>query len=197
MEPERAVAALEDALARLPGGDTDERRRLEAILLVAPIIVPGRQDIAGRVEELRRRPPADGVGARMLEAVIGCHEMSAGDPRGVDRARAALADGTLVRVANGEGPVVCGWLTLLAADDPAALRSPEDAVRQAHEGGSIRALAPAYAFRALGRLWQGQLRDAEADAREALRLSGGGRVDMDDAFAGAYRRGARRTGTFR
>lgn len=45
---------------------------------------------------------------------------------------------------------------------------------------------PAYTFRALGRLWTGQLREAEVDAREALRLAETGRVDMDVSFAGAY-----------
>jgi DNA-binding CsgD family transcriptional regulator len=186
LDPDRAFAALRDALERMPPGDSDERRRLEATLLVGPVVVPGRRDIVARVGELADLPPADGLGARMLSATLACHEMARCDPAGAARSRAALADGTLVRLANGEGPLVCGWITLLAADDPAALRSLDDAFDQAHRNGSLRALAPVYTFRSLGRLWSGQLRDAEADAREALRLVETGRVDMDPLFAGAY-----------
>jgi DNA-binding CsgD family transcriptional regulator/tetratricopeptide (TPR) repeat protein len=186
LDPDRAFRALRDALDRMPPGDSDERRRLEAVLLVGPVVVPGRRDIVARAGELADLPAADGLGARMLSAALACHEMARCDPAGAARAGAALADGTLVRLANGEGPLVCGWITLLAADDPAALRSLDAAFDQAHRNGSLRALAPVYTFRALGRLWTGQLRDAEADAREALRLVETGRVDMDPLFAGAY-----------
>jgi DNA-binding CsgD family transcriptional regulator len=186
LAPDRAIAELRNALCQLPPGDRDERRRLEATLLVGAVVVPGRRDIVARVAELAALPPADGQGARMLAAALSCHEMARCDSAGVAWARAAIADGSLVRLANGEGALVCAWLTLLAADDPAALRSLEDAFGQAHHNGSLRALAPAYTFRALGRLWSGQLRDAEADAREALRLAETGRVDMDPSFAGAY-----------
>ena len=112
------------------------------------------------------------------------------DPAGLARARAALADGELVRAMNGEGALVAGWLALLAADDPLALDSLDAAVAQAHLNGSLRAIAAAYCFRAAGRLWSGQLADAETDARAALRLTGSGRVDMDPSFAGAYLAGA-------
>jgi DNA-binding CsgD family transcriptional regulator/tetratricopeptide (TPR) repeat protein len=186
LDPDRACEALFEALRLTGDDDPDLRRRLEATLLVAVFVAPGRRTIAERVPALAGLPPADGLGARMLEAAIACHEMATGDPYGSGRARAALADGLLVRAANGEGALVCGWLTLLAADDPAALASIEEAVRQAHLDGSLRALAPAYTFRALGRLWTGQLADAESDAREALRLAETGRVDMDVSFAGAY-----------
>jgi DNA-binding CsgD family transcriptional regulator len=186
VDPDKACEALFEALRLAPDDDPDLRRRLEATLLVAVFVAPGRRTIVDRLGRLDRLPPADGLGARMLDAAISCHEMAAADPGGHRRARMALADGLLVRAANGEGALVCGWLTLLAADDPTALTSIEEAVRQAHTDGSLRALAPAYTFRALGRLWSGQLTDAEADAREALRLAETGRVDMDVAFAGAY-----------
>jgi DNA-binding CsgD family transcriptional regulator len=186
LDPDRAVEAFYGALRLLPESEDDERRRIEATLLVAVFVAPGRREITDRLGGLKRLPAADGLGARMLEAAIAGHEMAVCDPRGHARARAALADGLLVRAANGEGAVVCGWLTLLAADDPAGLASLEDAVGQAHLHGSLRALAPAYTFRALGRLWTGQLVEAETDAREALRLAETGRVDMDPVFAASY-----------
>jgi DNA-binding CsgD family transcriptional regulator len=122
----------------------------------------------------------------MLQAAIAEFEMAACDPAGRERARLAMSDGQLVREVNGEGALVCGWLTLLAADDEAGMDSLDAAVGQAHLHGSVRALAAAYCFRALGRVWRGQLGEAEQDAREALRLARTGQVDMDPTFAGAY-----------
>ena len=87
---------------------------------------------------------------------------------------------------TGEGALVAGWITLLASDDPLALASLEDAIAQAYAHGSMRALAPAVTFRGLGRLWTGQLDDAVADGRRALRMAESGRVDMDPLFGGAY-----------
>ena len=185
-DPGSAVAAFAEALALVGDSDPDRRRRLEATLLVAVLIVPGRLDLRDRLPELVALPGHDSVGGRMLDAAVAAQQMAMGDPGAVPRARRALADGRLVHEANGEGPLVCGWLTLLAADDPLALDSLEAAVRQAHLHGSTRALAAALCFRAVGRLWTGQLADAEQDAREALGLARSGRVDMDVAFAGAY-----------
>ena len=59
-----------------------------------------------------------GIGAQLLDAAIALHETAAADPRGAGRAHDALTDGTLVALSNGEGPLVCGWITLVAADDP-------------------------------------------------------------------------------
>ncbi len=186
LEPDSAIDALYEALTVLPADDEDHRRRLEATLLVGAFVVPGRLDVVRRLPALKELPPHDSLGGLMLEAAIGEHETAVCDPNGPARARAALAEGRLVREANGEGALVCVWLTLLAADDPMAMPSLDDSIKQAHLHGSVRALAAAYCFRALGRVWRGQLADAETDAREALRLAQTGRVDMDPTFAGAY-----------
>ena len=139
LDPEGAYAALAAARDRLPVGEADLRRRIEATLLVAP----GRAVPAVRVATLAALPPADGVGARMLSAAVAAHGMARRDPAGAARARAALADGTLVRVVNGAGALVCGRLTLIAADDPLALSSLDAAVAQAHRNGSLPALSAA------------------------------------------------------
>jgi DNA-binding CsgD family transcriptional regulator len=186
LEPQRAYDAFYEALASLPANAEDERRRLEATLLVGAFIVPGRLDVRRRLPALTALPPQDGLGGLMLEAAISLHEAAECDPNGRRRARAALTDGRLVREANGEGALVCGWLTLLAADDEAAIESLDMSVEQAHLYGSRRALAAAYCFRALGRVWRGQLAEAERDAREALRLAETRQVDMDPTFAGGY-----------
>ena len=124
----------------------------------------------------------------MLEAAIGEHETAVCDPNGPARARAALTDGRLVREANGEGALVCGWLTLLAADDPIAMQSLDESIKQAHLHGSVRALAAAYWFPRSGPGLARKLADAETDAREALRLAQTGRVDMDPTFSGCVPR---------
>jgi DNA-binding CsgD family transcriptional regulator len=184
--PEAALAALRTALAATPAEDSDARRRLEAALLVGAVIIPGQSAITDRLPELAQAATLDTVGGRMLAAALSIHELARADPGGRSRAHDAIADGVLVEQANGEGALVCGWITLLAADDPLAMVSLNDAVQQALSHGSQRALAAAYTFRALGLLWHGRLLDAESDAREALRLANTGRVDLDRSVAGGY-----------
>ncbi|MFB6719035.1 AAA family ATPase [Kribbella sp. NPDC056345] len=186
LDPAEAFAALEEARDETPDSAEDLRRQIEATLLVGVFVVPGRLHLQDRVPELAALPSSDGVGAKLLAAVIGAHQAAQCLPAGVERAAAALADGELIRTSNGEGPLVCGWFTLLAADERLALTSLNEAVAQAHQNGSVRSLAAAYCFRAAGHLWTGQLSDAEQDAREALELARTGRVDMDPSFAAAY-----------
>lgn len=186
VDPDHACQAFSEALEHVPAGEEDLRRRLEATLLLGAFVAPGRLEVRRRLPELTALPVHDSLGGRMLEAAIAEHEMGECDPAGKERARAAISDGTMVREVNGEGALVCGWLTLLAADDEAAIQSLDAAVEQAHLYGSTRALAAAYCFRSLGRLWRGQLSEAEHEATEALRMAQTGRVDMDPTFAGAY-----------
>jgi len=184
--PDEAVAAMGQALRLLGTEDEDRRRRWEASLLVGAAVVPGRRDLAQTVTRLRAVAPAGGVGGRMLDAALALHEAATGDPAGRTRAHRALADGLLVEQANGEGPLVCGWLVLAAADDSLGLDSLDEAVRRANEHGSLRALAAAVTFRALARLRAGQVADAAEDGRAALEYASGDRVDLDPRFAGGY-----------
>ena len=185
-DPDRAVAAIEHALHLLPDDLDDRRREWEASLLVGALVAPGRRDLAAGLNRVRTIPHGTGIGARLLDAVIALHETAAADPRGAGRAHEALTDGTLVAQANGEGPLVCGWITLVAADDPLALSSLDDAVVQAHEHGSRRALAAALTFRSLARQRAGRPVDAVDDAQAALDHAFSGRVDLDPRFAAGY-----------
>ena len=184
-DPDRAIDAVQHALRLVPAGDEDRRRELEASLLVAAVVTPGRDDLTDRLPALRDRL-GDSSGARQREAVVALHEAAAADPVGAERAHRALADDTLVELANGEGPVVCGWFALVAADDPLALVSLDRGVARAQEHGSVRALAATRMVRALARLRVGRPADAAEDAREALDLAQRGGVDVDPRFAGAY-----------
>ena len=184
-DPDRAIDAVQHALRLVPAGDEDRRRELEASLLVAAVVTPGRHDLTDRLPELKDQL-GDSPGARQLEAVVALHEAAAADPVGAERAHRALADDTLVELANGDGPVVCGWFALVAADDPLALASLDRGVARAQEHGSVRALAATRMVRALARLRVGRPADAAEDAREALDLAQRGGVDVDPRFAGAY-----------
>ena len=185
-DPEGAAAALIAARDGLPAAEDDLRRRIEAHPAGGRVHRARPGVSAGRLAGLAALPPADRIGARMLTAAVAAHQMARRDPAAAARAREALDDGVLVRAVNGEGALVAGWLTLIAAGDPLALSSLDNAVALAHRQGSLRALSAAYCFRALGRLWYGRLAEAEEDAREALRMTETGRVDLDVSFAGAY-----------
>jgi DNA-binding CsgD family transcriptional regulator len=184
-DPDRAVDAVQHALRLVPADDEDRRCELEASLLVAAVVTPGRGDLTERLPVLRGRP-GDSSGARQLEAAVALHEAAAADPVGAERAHRALADDSLVELANGEGPVVSGWFTLVAADDPLALASLDHGVARAQERGSARALSATRMVRAFARQRAGRPADAAEDAREALDLARRGGVDVDPRFAGAY-----------
>jgi tetratricopeptide (TPR) repeat protein len=184
-DPDRAIDAVQHALRLVPVGDENRRGELEASLLVAAVVTPGRDDLTDRLSAMKDRL-GDSSGARQLDAVVALHEAATADPLGAERARRAIADGTPVELANGEGPLVCGWFALVAADDPLALASLDRGVTRAQEHGSVRALAATRMVRALARLRVGRPADAAEDAREALDLALRGGVDVDPRFAGAY-----------
>ncbi|GAA1993121.1 AAA family ATPase [Catenulispora subtropica] len=186
LEPDRGISVLSDALAHLPPDQEDRRRRLYAGLLDATWIAPVPESILRGVPALRELPAHDSIGGRLLDCAIACFDMAGGDPSATDRARLALADGSVVEEANGEGALLCGWLALLAADDDAAMVSMGNAVTNARQTGSIHSLAPAYTFQSLGWLWRGQLAEAEHDAREARRLAHLAGLDLNDLFGDAY-----------
>jgi len=183
LEVDRATAAWSDALAGLAPGEHDRARRLEAALLDVVWIAPDRTDALARLPLLRQRPAHDSIGGRLLECAISSVDMAAVDPAAVPRARRALGDGSLVREVNGDGAVLCGWITLLTADDDTVMASMDSAVEQAHVNGSLYALTPAYTFRSLGWLWRGQLAAAEEDARESRRLADLTHLDINRLFA--------------
>jgi DNA-binding CsgD family transcriptional regulator len=185
-DPDHAVHAVQHALRLVPAPDEDRRRELQASLLVAAVVAPGRSDLTDGLDELRAQTPVDSPGGRQLDAVLSLHEAAVADPAAIERARRAFADDLLLEVANGEGPVVSGWLALSAADDPRALDSLDRAVALAQERGSVRALAAAVTFRALVRLRAGRPADAAEDAREAFDHAQRGGVDLDPRFAGGY-----------
>ncbi|MGW3134930.1 helix-turn-helix transcriptional regulator [Streptomyces sp. NPDC001139] len=189
MSPDRAAQVWTEALAEaagLPSAAEGTRRRLHAALLNLGFMVPGRGDLLPRLPQRVGLPRHDSVGGRMLDCAIATDRMSVCDPSALAYARAGLADGLLIRQALGESAIASGWMALLVADDELAVESLDTAVQQAHSSGSLRALTQSLAFRALGRLWRGQLSDAETDARESQRVGELGHQPINRLFGWAY-----------
>ncbi|MGW3134920.1 helix-turn-helix transcriptional regulator [Streptomyces sp. NPDC001139] len=173
-DPDRGLAVMGQALAQLPPAEEDHRRSLQASLLAAATwFVPGQDRILGRLDQLRRLPRRDGIGSRLLEWAIAGRETALGDPAAPARAHRALADGTLVELTSrtGEVALITGWNTLLGADDDTVTEQLQAIVEQARLHGSLYALAPLHILLAIAWLWQGQLVEAEQQAREALRIA--------------------------
>ncbi|MFB6518060.1 helix-turn-helix transcriptional regulator [Streptomyces sp. NPDC056401] len=188
-ELDRSVALLAaaetEAEQRLPAGKEDLTRQLQAGLLTALALSPGRYGCAQQLERLRRLPPHDSIGGRLLDCVIAYCDLTVRDPEAVSRARRALRDGSLVARAGGESALFLAWVVLLDADDHDAMGSIQDAFEHAHHHGSIRSLWAAHHFRAAGWLWRGQLAEAELDQRESLRLAELGRVEFGRQLSSA------------
>ncbi|MFD6826869.1 ATP-binding protein [Streptomyces sp. NPDC060085] len=170
--PERGLALQAEAIAQLPGDQEDLRRRLQASMLtLASWVVPGRLDLLGDwLDGLQLLPAHDSVGGRLLDSAIAGRNMSLGDPTAVSRARRALADDTLTRSAL-DSVWLHGWNTLLAADDPLAVKDLEAVAEYARAHGSLTALSQIYEFLIYGWLTRGQLEEAETAAQECQRLA--------------------------
>jgi DNA-binding CsgD family transcriptional regulator len=184
MDPKKAIDVWKTAIRDLPGSEEGRKRRLEAAQVNAAWIVP---NLFSGLSRLATLPAHNSVGGRLLDCALASTAMAtANDPAAVTRARSALADGLLVEQANGDGALISGWVTLVAADDEFVMDSLDAGVRQAHQHGSLRALTGAYTFRALAWLGRGQLAEAEQDARDSLRLGLLAHLDVNRLFADAF-----------
>ena len=127
LEPESATTRSTKRWRHLPADDEDDRRRVEATLLVGAFVVPGRVDAVRRLPALKELPPHDSLGGRMLQAAIAEHEMAECDPR-VPRER-----GRRWRTAGwyGRPTVKARWSGLAHAvggRHPAAMASLDDSI---------------------------------------------------------------------
>ncbi|MET8948604.1 AAA family ATPase [Streptomyces sp. NPDC004542] len=165
-----AKKILMESAELTPKSETELLRHIQSYILNIPVVESGRhEDIEKLLTDLRRLPPEGRVGSRLLDCIIAYHDMMRSDPRAGSRALRGLSDGVLVRHANGESPMVCGWITLLAAEKPQVSTSLEAAIKQAHRHGSLRDATVASLFRGADYLQQGFLDDAVVMLREAVR----------------------------
>jgi DNA-binding CsgD family transcriptional regulator len=167
---EAADAVFLRALEDLGGADAELRHLLEVGLITNDLFSPSLHDAAReRLEDVRTRADDHTVGEKMLLALLAYHDARAGRSaaEAVALARRALADGALLR-ANFFQAVFPASTVLAMADLDEVLEFYDDLLGEAHRRGSVLALAAVKVFRSQTLVWRGDLREAEADAREAL-----------------------------
>ncbi|WP_162794770.1 helix-turn-helix transcriptional regulator [Nonomuraea lactucae] len=184
-----AVTVYEQAISRLGGEHVDLRRRLQAGLINVAVSDLSLRDLSDElIGQLRDAERDQGLGSRMLDALISCKDAMAavGPRRAVEMARRALDGGTLVEQANGTEAFIDAVWVLITADRDEAVPVLETALAQAHHNGSSTAAAALTCFRSLAWLRRGALAEAEADARQAIRLTETAGVDVIRPFAAGF-----------
>ncbi|MFF5477716.1 AAA family ATPase [Streptomyces sp. NPDC012935] len=172
---ERADAAV-DVLTRaaedLPPEADDLWRGLQAILLNIPTVAVGWDHLGRELPALRRLPPSHSIGALMLEGMIAAHETYQADPQGVERARRVIAHPEFAAAASqGATTAVGAYFALLLGDLDQGIAAHTALIEEARRSGSLPTLFQGFGFRSLGWLRRGDLSEAEADVREAIRIA--------------------------
>ena len=164
---------LEQALESARDVDPELRRRLEAELLCAAQLDAGTLTIARRVhdsptgEHPRRHAGRTDAARRASPTSESC---AAGRrPRWPTLAARAL-DGGLIAEQTGDSGLVmdAGFALVTAGDLQRADRCWDDALADVRRRGSVIGFARTSCLRAMLRLAQGPLLDAESDARNAI-----------------------------
>ncbi|TDB82682.1 LuxR C-terminal-related transcriptional regulator [Micromonospora sp. KC721] len=141
---------------------------LDAYLVNVTVLEPNQLHLMDEIAPPVAGGPLPTVGGRALDCVLSLRAAFEARPEAAALAGGGLADGLLVRHGTGDSPLVCGWLTLLAAESDQAAASIAHARREVYRQGSVRAYGPVHAFAALDELWRGNLADAEREARAAV-----------------------------
>ncbi|ETK32818.1 helix-turn-helix transcriptional regulator [Microbispora sp. ATCC PTA-5024] len=181
-----AVGLLMETAGSIPEEETDFKHKVLSYVLTTRMVDPSRQQDVERLRDLWEVVPGDGVGGRSLDCAIAFHDMKRCLPSALVRARRGLSGGVLGELAPGESPTINGWLVLLAADADEAMATLDAAVDRGRRRGSLRDLATAHAFRALGWLWRGALAEAEADGMESRRAVETANFDTGRPWVGGY-----------
>lgn len=172
---EEAERVCLSALAELAPAEAGLRGRLEANLLLIPILHPGRPDLAGR----RRAAGPRGRSGGALDCLLAAHRALHGDPEAVGLALDGLRGaGVLDQVYPETIAAQVGWIVLIHADRDEAISSIDAAIARAHRHGSVNGLATAHVLRGLAWLQRGQLAEAEADIRAGLRSADSARMEL-------------------
>jgi DNA-binding CsgD family transcriptional regulator len=140
--------------------------------------------LAVAVDRFRGLPPVDSFGGRALDAGLALYEAMEADPAAIVRARRSLSDGQLTITPSPYATVA--WWVLVNADPQEALRGLDRALVHLHRRGDLRGLAGVYSLRAQAWLECGQLAEAEADAREALRTEKLADLNHSGFFTSAF-----------
>lgn len=169
----RSSEAVAVAEAELPGAEGLGRERLAARIVEAARYTPSYRSVVLRNAEVidaiaDRRLRARVDATRAYDAMLACEPAD----RVAAAARRALAEGALTEdTTDGSQPVFLACMALAAAGDQAgAADALERVVETARRRGSVTSYCGALSVRARIRLGRGDLRGAEADAREIQEL---------------------------
>jgi DNA-binding CsgD family transcriptional regulator/predicted negative regulator of RcsB-dependent stress response len=185
---DEAIAVYTQALAEAQN-HTELRRQLQASLISVALGDPSLFPLATEwVDRLRDEPPEDNLGSRMLDCAIAVYDAAVGVPAtaAVARARRGLVDGHVFEQASGATAFIYGCAVLMSADLDEVMPLLDASLAQAHQHGSIFALAGTKCYRALAWLWRGFLIEAEADARDAIQAIHTGHLDAARPYAATY-----------
>ena len=170
-----AVQMLDEALESAGDVNPELHRRLEAELLCAARLDAGTLAIARRVHDrLPAKIPDDTPGGRMLLAAL-AHErvMRGGTATQVRTLALRALDGGLIAEQTGDSGLVmdAGFAIVTAGDLERADRCWDEALADVRRRGSVIGFARTSCLRAMLRLAQGRLLEAESEARNAIEVA--------------------------
>ena len=163
---DEAAAFARRAAAELPPELADDGRALEAFELWTRYMTMPDAETLRRMARHRSRPPAAGVGAKMLAIVAAQEWANAGGPCDAcaGLVLAALRDGELLAADAGLFGVIA--ISVVAwADREEAIEAADAASAEAHRRGSLFTSAAVGLLRAFIHFWRGELVDAEEQLR--------------------------------
>lgn len=168
-DAEAGAAVARRAIADLPPGHDDLRLALEAFELMTVYFGAGDPRDLDRLRAYRDKPVGDGVGGRMMAAMVAWHWASDGATadEAVDLALAALDDGSLV-AADGALLAFAAIATLMVADRDEALELFEQSMVDAYRSGSLYVISSTHLWRGFTVFRRGDLQEAEEQLRAAL-----------------------------
>lgn len=173
--PEEAITVLEPAIDELDASD-DRRLELEAALLAASSLDHRLRPLAERhTNSARARASTDSYGGRLRNAQLAYRSAIAASPvqHTLALARAALEGDRLIRESLGRPAAYVPAISMLAISDALEEADAHYATAVDHVQAAGRAID--FAVISMLRSWTsralGRLGDAEAQARDALRLA--------------------------
>ena len=173
---DEAWALRQRAIEEASGVDRELALSLEAGLVASAWLDPARVDWArSRIDRHRGRLSGKSPAGALLLATQAVVDATFGDQSAdkvADTAERALAPGTLLDHSSGVVPFFCAVEALWMADriDPAR-RALDRALEMSRRRGSAIGFASMSGWRCLHFARQGELHDAEADARSCVELS--------------------------
>ncbi len=193
-DPSEAATFARRAAGELPAELEDERRKLEAVELIAAYFNAPVEGAAQRLGELRGEDFGDEPGAKMLAATTAFAAMVDAGPRdrAVELALHSMEGGTLLE--NDSGLFwMAAMLTLAIADRPEAGPLWEQTLAQAHRNGSLFSRLSMSLWDGAFKLAQGELAEAEELLTENLEETTlyGIRVPQAVAYTNGFLGGAR------